>query len=74
MTFSKMTLHTKALSRSAEWHSAASMSEFDFGAIPVLFFGTGHDLIKISLPLNLIPFHLKNSPSFEMKDIIETEK
>ena len=59
MTFSKMTLHRKALNRSSEWHSAASMSEFDFVAIPVPFFETGHDLIKISLPLNLIPFHLK---------------
>ncbi len=61
MTFGKMTLHTKALSRSAEWHSAPSMSEFDFGAIPVPFFETGHDLIKILLPLNLIPFHQKRS-------------
>jgi hypothetical protein len=41
-----------------EWFSQkllqSSMSEIDFLPVPVLFFITGKDFLKISAPLNLI--------------------
>jgi len=38
----------------------ASMSENDFGAIPVPFRRTGQDLYEISVPFNLVLVHQKN--------------